>query len=211
MSWLARSLANSLRLDDENDVVSRPSSQLSFGDPSPSSPTKPQQPDDHGAEPESEDEAQTRGVKEDLSELGQVLTRQLWGVASFLAPPPSDLPQSAWDRQPEPSDRPDPAPEMAWEEREGEEEEEEERESFVGVTDEVLAFARNIAMHPETWLDFPLDEEEDLDGNLSIYLYVYCFLYIDLWNCVFPLALRAKSLIWIMDNLEFFFCFSGFD
>lgn len=34
----------------------------------------------------------------------------------------------------------------------------------VGITEEVLAFARNIAMHPETWLDFPLDEEEDLDG-----------------------------------------------
>ncbi|CAH8355964.1 unnamed protein product [Eruca vesicaria subsp. sativa] len=33
----------------------------------------------------------------------------------------------------------------------------------VAVNDEVLAFARNIAMHPETWLDFPLDPEEDLD------------------------------------------------
>ena len=32
------------------------------------------------------------------------------------------------------------------------------------ITDEVLAFARNIGMHPETWLDFPIDEEEDLDG-----------------------------------------------
>ena len=31
------------------------------------------------------------------------------------------------------------------------------------ITDEVLAFARNIRMHPETWLDFPIDEEEDLD------------------------------------------------
>jgi hypothetical protein len=34
----------------------------------------------------------------------------------------------------------------------------------VGITDEVLAFAGNIGMHPETWLDFPLDEEEDLGG-----------------------------------------------
>ncbi|KAJ4895582.1 BSD domain-containing protein [Raphanus sativus] len=33
----------------------------------------------------------------------------------------------------------------------------------VALTDEVLAFARNIAMHPETWLDFPLDPDEDLD------------------------------------------------
>jgi hypothetical protein len=35
----------------------------------------------------------------------------------------------------------------------------------VGVTDEVLTFAGNISMHPETWLDFPLfTEEEDDDG-----------------------------------------------
>ncbi|PIA42327.1 hypothetical protein AQUCO_02000046v1 [Aquilegia coerulea] len=31
-------------------------------------------------------------VKEDLSELGKTLSRQLWGVASFLAPPPSPPP-----------------------------------------------------------------------------------------------------------------------
>ncbi|KAM1788116.1 hypothetical protein ACFX11_038443 [Malus domestica] len=38
----------------------------------------------------------------------------------------------------------------------------------VGITEEVLAFARNIAMHLETWLDFPLDEEEDLgDFDMS--------------------------------------------
>ncbi|KAE8076369.1 hypothetical protein FH972_015025 [Carpinus fangiana] len=34
----------------------------------------------------------------------------------------------------------------------------------VGITDKVLAFAGNIGMHPETWLDFPLDEKEDLGG-----------------------------------------------
>ncbi|KAF9603144.1 hypothetical protein IFM89_034154 [Coptis chinensis] len=28
---------------------------------------------------------------------------------------------------------------------------------------EVLTFARNIAMHPETWLDFPLADDEDSD------------------------------------------------
>ena len=33
----------------------------------------------------------------------------------------------------------------------------------IGITDEVRAFTRNIGMHPETWLDFPIDEEEDLD------------------------------------------------
>lgn len=34
-----------------------------------------------------------------------------------------------------------------------------------GITDEVLAFAQNIAMHPETWLDYPVDEEDDTQGN----------------------------------------------
>ena len=97
MSWLARSLANSLRLDDddnesassgdeENDVVTHESQS--------SSPqrykiqneeTKAEQ---QSLSPEQVAELQSRGVKEDLTELKQSLTRQLWGVASFLAPPP---------------------------------------------------------------------------------------------------------------------------
>ena len=35
----------------------------------------------------------------------------------------------------------------------------------VALTDEVVAFADNIAMHPETWLDFPLLQDEDDDGK----------------------------------------------
>ncbi|KAG6482605.1 uncharacterized protein LOC122015009 [Zingiber officinale] len=39
----------------------------------------------------------------------------------------------------------------------------------VGVTEEVMAFVRNISMHPETWLDFPLlpDDEESDDFDMS--------------------------------------------
>ncbi|XP_043721314.1 uncharacterized protein LOC122668833 [Telopea speciosissima] len=39
---------------------------------------------------EEEEESSSHGgtVKEDLSELGKTIGRQLWGVASFLAPPP---------------------------------------------------------------------------------------------------------------------------
>ena len=44
----------------------------------------------------------------------------------------------------------------------------------VGITDEVLAFARNIGMHPETWLDFPIDEEEDLD-DICIFFFSFFF------------------------------------
>ena len=41
----------------------------------------------------------------------------------------------------------------------------------VRITDEVLAFARNIGMHLETWLDFPIDEEEDLDRMCIFFLF----------------------------------------
>lgn len=38
----------------------------------------------------------------------------------------------------------------------------------VGVTDEVVAFARDIAMHPETWSDFPLPEDENDDEDFDM-------------------------------------------
>ena len=41
----------------------------------------------------------------------------------------------------------------------------------IGITDEVLAFARNIRMHLETWLDFSIDEEEDLD-HMCFFLFI---------------------------------------
>ncbi|KAJ3697620.1 hypothetical protein LUZ61_001325 [Rhynchospora tenuis] len=67
------------------------------------------------------------------------------------------------------------------EEDEEEEEEEEEEEvdevgvsgyvgfDAIGITDEVLAFAMNISMHPETWLDFPLLPDEDEPDSLFSY------------------------------------------
>ncbi|XP_042496487.1 uncharacterized protein LOC122075501 [Macadamia integrifolia] len=52
-------------------------------------------------EEEEEDEESSSpggGVKEDLSELRKTIGRQLWGVASFLAPPPvTSSPQSSVD------------------------------------------------------------------------------------------------------------------
>ncbi|CAA0832832.1 BSD domain-containing protein [Striga hermonthica] len=36
-------------------------------------------------------------------------------------------------------------------------------EGAVGLTEKVVAFVRDIAMHPETWLDFPLPENVDFD------------------------------------------------
>lgn len=171
MSWLAHSLSKSLRIEegdgdgeDNDDVVPHNNSNEAHVPPTTS--TKPQA-DDNEIESDEEEDAQTRGVKEDLSEFQQTLTRQFWGVASFLAPPPSH-PSTPSNRlapdcgRSEPSDHQPGQPPMAF--NEDEEEEEELEECAVGVTEEVLAFARNIAMHPETWLDFPLDEEEDLGG-----------------------------------------------
>lgn len=43
----------------------------------------------------------------------------------------------------------------------------------VGVTEEVLVFARNIAMHPETWLDFPLPDDEDPDGIILVFFFFF--------------------------------------
>ncbi|XP_022768619.1 uncharacterized protein LOC111312533 isoform X2 [Durio zibethinus] len=225
MSWLGRSLANSLRLDDgdnesassgdeENDVVTHESQSS----PPPrhkiqNEETKVEQ---QSLSPEQVAELQSRGVKEDLTELKQTLTRQLWGVASFLAPPPppsshssaqfngqsnnrsfSNLNQSEPSDQSFSGDEEHPSDSAAaagimddlteiggrlskmasdyfpfgsgenedQNEMENENDEEEEDQEFnaVGITDEVLAFARNIAHHPETWLDFPLDPDEDLD------------------------------------------------
>ncbi|KAJ8773285.1 hypothetical protein K2173_028462 [Erythroxylum novogranatense] len=229
MSWLARSLANSLRLDEDdspdNDVVPTKRAPTSL------SPTKCDQQEhsrlsfedekliNEEEEEDEDEEALGRGVKEDLTELKQTLTRQLWGVASFLAPQPT--PSDRFVSDSEACDRSDfsdervPAEgsgiktdfteiggrfrsgvtemskmasnyfqfgsgidegecesemrgecesEMRRENEDSDTEESEEcRELATGITDEVLAFARNIAMHPETWLDFPLDEEDDLD------------------------------------------------
>ncbi|OIV96392.1 hypothetical protein TanjilG_09819 [Lupinus angustifolius] len=173
MSWLARSLANTLLLDeerdDENDIVS---------DSQTMSPRRNYIHQKHHDQPLSpeEEEDEGRGVKEDLDEIKQTLTRQLWGMASFLAPPPPSISNQSepdFDHslsslgEEEPvynvavSDQ-DPVEPGSDEIREPEMEEE-EVVAVVGITDEVLTFAMNIAMHPETWLDFPIEEEDDTD------------------------------------------------
>lgn len=209
MSWLARSLANSLRLDDddrynENDVVSDP--------PTTSPRNYSQQQQQHQLqenelaseieEEENNDETEGRGVKEDLDEIKQTLTRQFWGMASFLAPPPttsesdpssfvsnqsdhslSDNEQQQQQQQLDDAvnsnqssdmeqvalgaDDPDPNLSAFGSDSEGNLEPECDLQNAVGITEEVLTFATNIAMHPETWLDFPIDEEDDTDGKSS--------------------------------------------
>ncbi|CAN4122534.1 unnamed protein product [Withania somnifera] len=167
MSWLARSIANTLRPDDDNqqqaevfknnlqnDAVDEDTStykEIDLEEPSNN--------DYHSGE----DDNQNRGVKEDLSELKETLTRQLWGVASFLAPPPQ-LPPGKPDLFGSDTD-PIGRTELELIDEEEAEcvENSDEVDDAVGVTEEVLAFATNIAHHPETWLDFPFADEDEFD------------------------------------------------
>ncbi|EYU44516.1 hypothetical protein ABFS82_08G060200 [Erythranthe guttata] len=195
MSWLARSIANSLKFDDDDDVSAGQKPEIKH-------PENPDSGDDEATSPTSP----SRGVKEDLSELSKTLTRQFWGVASFLAPPPQpdqksgpELAES--DQDPASGIRGDFA-EIGGKFRSGisrlsnninvseitklasnflqlesddENEEAAKEKGFdssgngaVGVTEEVLAFVRDVAMHPETWLDFPLPEnDEEIDFDMS--------------------------------------------
>ncbi|OVA03021.1 BSD [Macleaya cordata] len=218
MAWLARSLVNSLKLDDDDDEEHNTRESSTDKDK-----------EDLSHQIESSD-TQGRGVKEDLSEITKTLTRQLWGVASFLAPPPPTSETSSPPPPPPPPQISSTDPSISnwnkWESSDqsvsgetsdpeisdsvriagirsdfaeiggkfktgisklsntkavteiskiasnflpfGSSEESNSEEKYsvgsaVGVTDEVLAFARNIAMHPETWLDFPLADDEDSD------------------------------------------------
>ncbi|GAU31159.1 hypothetical protein TSUD_315840 [Trifolium subterraneum] len=187
-SWLARSLANSLRLDqdDDNDNIQNDTVTDSS---TTTSPTNQHQQHNNNAlrseleqnqdeeEQYDDDETQGRGggVKEDLDEIKQTLTRQFWGMASFLAPPPTTISQSDQQQQivddavisNQSSDMengivPHPNLNTFGSDSEGEPEQDLHiLQSAVGITEEVLTFAMNIAMHPETWLDFPIDEEDD--------------------------------------------------
>lgn len=177
MSWWAQKIADTLRLDDD-DQDEDEEDNLHNHNQSPENPKSAG--DDH------------RGVKEDLSELTKTLSRQFWGVASFLAPPPSDQTTEAAAG---PSDaaaggiRSDLA-EIGGKFRSGISKlsdnivrtdftkiasdllqlgvVEERDEVAVGVTEEVVAFARDIAMHPETWLDFPLPSDDDEDEEFEM-------------------------------------------
>lgn len=184
MSWFARTIANSLRLDDD-DLDDDNSGNLK------SPPKKPE------SEPVQPDSASTpsptaRGVKEDFNEITKSFSRQIWGVASFLAPPPDPQPQNPV-ADPNSSDEEDiiagirnDFAEIGGKFKSGiskisghktvseftkiassflqlGSQEEYDLEGVVGVTEDVVAFARSVALHPETWLDFPLPDDADSD------------------------------------------------
>uniref|UniRef100_A0A7N0ZQ63 BSD domain-containing protein n=1 Tax=Kalanchoe fedtschenkoi TaxID=63787 RepID=A0A7N0ZQ63_KALFE len=185
MAWLARSFADSLRIDGDERERAQSGSHAQSESESEAALEDVFDEEEEGGEGDDP----SRGVKEDLTELTQTLTRQFWGVASFLAPPPpppfprlvakpdTKVPDFEGDGEgPELELDTDggvvlrsscgvgeEAANLDSKAAEEEEEEEEEVWDVVGITEEVLTFARNIAMHPETWLDYPIEEEDDPD------------------------------------------------
>ncbi|KAL0377928.1 UNVERIFIED_CONTAM: hypothetical protein Sradi_3098300 [Sesamum radiatum] len=199
MSWFARSIANSLKFDDDDDNDLNPGQKPD--------PRESENPDSESDDGSLSPTSPSRGVKEDLSELSRTLTRQFWGVASFLAPPPQPEQKSDPDvSEPDQgsilgirsdfaeiggkfrsgisrlsnninvSEITKMASNFLQLESDDESEETGKKVDFtslgkgaVGVTEEVVAFARDIAMHPETWLDFPLPQNagDDVDFDMS--------------------------------------------
>lgn len=157
MSWLARSIADSLRIDDDDENTDEDDDDDERQRKTNPNHSQFKHTENDDVEGEDEEDRSGRGVREDITEFTETLTRQLWGVASFLAPPPPPLPPSRnridadWDRREveSPASEPEDDENLAGE--------------AAGVTEEVLAFAMNIAHHPETWLDFPMEEEDDVD------------------------------------------------
>ncbi|KAK6923939.1 BSD domain, partial [Dillenia turbinata] len=203
MAWLAKSIANSLKLNDDDDETSKTKINVENDE----STLSKSESDDLQHSPQT---PSAKGVKEDISELTKTLSRQFWGVASFLAPPPPPQPSdrslsSQSDRSTsEPSDS-DEVPDssgiagiksdfavIGGKFKSGitmlsnhkavseitklasnflpfgsgqEINEEGLIGNVVGVTEEVVAFARNISMHPETWMDFPFEDNDDDDDS----------------------------------------------
>uniref|UniRef100_A0A0A9FZD3 BSD domain-containing protein n=1 Tax=Arundo donax TaxID=35708 RepID=A0A0A9FZD3_ARUDO len=101
MSWFARSLATSLNIPNDSSADDDPdAAAATTATPSSSTRIPPPPPPPHPLH-----SAAAEGVKEDLTELSKTLTRQFWGVANFLAPPPGETspspspsPQSAGDQ-----------------------------------------------------------------------------------------------------------------
>ncbi|XP_071711690.1 uncharacterized protein [Rutidosis leptorrhynchoides] len=184
MSWLAQSIANSLQINEAD----HPTTSTDHNSNNQFQSIKQQE--FEKSDSENETLISGGGVKEDLSEFTETLARQIWGVASFLAPPPPPPPPPpplpASHRSP--IDRHDDVENSIIEGLESRDEievsnsttflnnnkddddddddnDDDQAENVVGVTDEVLQFAMNIAHHPETWLDFPISEQDDEDTD----------------------------------------------
>ncbi|KAF3319761.1 hypothetical protein FCM35_KLT22425 [Carex littledalei] len=163
MSWLARSLASSLRLSPFEEEQ----------EPTATSNREP----NTESESESESDNSNRTVQEDLSDLTQTLSRQFWGVASLLSTQNANPGSSTSDDHAEIAGSPridgikndfaeignqfkssislfsnakvvTEVSKMATSLLQFGSEEED-------IDEEVVVFVKNLSMHPKTWLDFP--------------------------------------------------------
>ncbi|GKF22770.1 hypothetical protein Tco_0075092, partial [Tanacetum coccineum] len=158
MSWLGRSIANTLNLDN----INKPS--------------------------EEEDTTSPRGgVQQDLSDLTQTLTHHFHGITSFISPGPSD-PVSGIRRDfaeiggkfrssvsklsnnihvPDitklASDllHLDSDDDVTSDDDDDDVTSDDDDVTSDGVTDDVVAFVKDVVMHPQTWLKFPLPQDEN--------------------------------------------------
>ncbi|CAL4894404.1 unnamed protein product [Urochloa decumbens] len=87
MSWLARSIAATLSSPRGESDADEPESEPGSAE-SGAGPAGEEEPSPRGTGEPEQPGTPSRGVKDDISELTETLTRRLWGVASFLAPPP---------------------------------------------------------------------------------------------------------------------------
>jgi hypothetical protein len=173
MAWLARSIANSLKLDEEDEDDDKHLNQ---------------QPSESVSDSQS-----PRGVKEDISELTKTLRTQFWGVASFLSQPSSSPDLQERNQTPDHPEEDEDLiagikndfAEIGGRFRTGisklsgnlpvseftkiasnflqlsSEDVDPKDYDVIGVTEELVAFVKDLAMHPETWLDFPLPDDDD--------------------------------------------------
>ncbi|ESQ31259.1 hypothetical protein EUTSA_v10004225mg [Eutrema salsugineum] len=192
MAWLARSIANSLNFDeDDEDDEKRRSLDESVPNQSPSL---------------SVSESQSpRGVKEDISELTKSLRSQFWGVASFLSQPSSSPDVQERNQSPDHAKEGDDEDLIAGIRNDfaeiggrfrtgisklsenlpvsdftkiasnflqlgsdGVDPKDYDVGNVIGVTEELVAFVRDLSMHPETWLEFPLPDDDDTFDDLEM-------------------------------------------
>ncbi|KAD5960934.1 hypothetical protein E3N88_12407 [Mikania micrantha] len=189
MSWFARSICNIFKPDNNDDVEEEEDDDnkhyvvskntIIFTDKK------------HEQQVSDDNSRQYRGigVKDDLSEITKTLSRQFRGVASLIScnersdssepeaisgvrrdfaeigerfrsgilKVSNDIDVSAITKLASDFLQMDS-------EDDNEDSSDGDGDGAVGVSDDVVAFAGDIAMHPETWLDFPLPENED-DGE----------------------------------------------
>ncbi|CAN8264189.1 unnamed protein product [Cochlearia groenlandica] len=224
MAWLARSIANTLKLDEEDEDDGKPPrSSSDESDPN-------QSPSHSVSESQS-----PRGVKEDISQLTKTLRSQFWGVASFLSQPSSSPPDHI-PHHAEESDEEDlisgikndfaeiggrfktgiskisgnlPVSELTKMASnflqmgsEGSVD-----PNVIGVTDELVAFVKDLALNPEIWLDFTLPNDDDNgDVNLALSLFHIQFSDFEMTDDQHEHALSMERLVPSLASLRIELC-----